>query len=175
LIRSWRGAHVRVYDSDSDQGRRFRAQCAENLGVSVTVVRSATDVLMAEPDVLVLATTAGTPWIDGFSARPPGLVLHVSLRDLAPGVIARCRNVVDDVAHVCRERTSVHLAAERLGHRRFIDATIGEMLRGTKTLTAGEPPVVVSPFGLGILDVAVGTLVYRRARTLGIGTVVAAA
>jgi len=38
-------------------------------------------------------------------------VLHLSLRDIRPDALLEGVNVVDDADHVCREATSVDLAA----------------------------------------------------------------
>jgi 2,3-diaminopropionate biosynthesis protein SbnB len=169
LAQIWPGLREVVgFDIAPSQGDTFRDRCA-GAGLRVTAAGSLAQLLAMGIELLVLATTAITPHIETLGPAPPRLVLHVSLRDLAPSVIAACRNVVDDLAHVCRERTSVHLAAEQLGHRRFIDASVGELLRDPGAVRAGDVPVVFSPFGLGILDVALGKLVYDRARVLGLG------
>ncbi|MFD8000883.1 2,3-diaminopropionate biosynthesis protein SbnB [Streptomyces mirabilis] len=125
----------------------------------VTVHGSAED-LVRGSDLLVFATTAGTPHVTDpawFSHNP--VVLHISLRDLSPEVVLASTNIVDDVEHCLKADTSVHLAEQRVGHRDFIDGTLDDVL--TRRLTpAADRPVVFSPFGLGVLDLAVGKHVY---------------
>ena len=73
---------------------------------------------------MVFATIAGAPHVldpDLFAHNP--LVLHVSLRDLAPEVIAASYNVVDDVDHCLTANTSPHLAEQRYGNRDFVAGT----------------------------------------------------
>ena len=41
------------------------------------------------------------------------LVLHVSLRDLAPEILLTATNIVDDVEHCQKASTSTHLAEQR--------------------------------------------------------------
>jgi ornithine cyclodeaminase len=128
--------------------------------------------LIRTSDLVVFATTAGTPHVTdaGWFAHHP-LVLHLSLRDLAPQVILESVNVVDDVDHCLQANTSVHLVAQQTGSRAHIDATLYEVLTG-----AVQPPadrtVVFSPFGLGVLDLVVANHVHRTALSAGDATVV---
>ncbi len=122
--------------------------------------------------IVSLATTALRPHIVDISGVKPGsTILHVSLRDFEPGVILSCDNVVDDIDHVCRAQTSIHLTEQLLGGRDFIRTTLGNVLLGEAP--AREDPndtVIFSPFGLGILDLAVGILAAASAAEQGKGT-----
>jgi len=131
--------------------------------------RTAPDLTEACQDhaLISLATTAGSPHLDT-RFRPGTTVLHVSLRDLPVHTILAARNVVDDADHACRERTSLHLAEQHTGNREFIHDNLGSALvRGPRhdpgTVT------VVSPFGLGALDIALASYVRDRAREIGLG------
>ena len=86
-------------------------------------------------------------------------MLHVSLRDLSPEIILGSTNIVDDVEHCLKADTSPHLAEQRLGNRDFVDGTLADVMDGRVALPA-DRPVVFSPFGLGVLDLAVGKHVY---------------
>jgi ornithine cyclodeaminase len=78
-------------------------------------------------------------------------------------VVLSATNVVDDVDHVCRERTSLHLAEQLVGHRKFVHGTIVDAL--DRHIAVGKPgtPVIFSPFGLGVLDLALASRVAERA------------
>ena len=162
-----------LFDLDAERAARFARGLAQAAGeVEVEVAPSGQAVLERCP-LVSFATTAGRPHVADLSRCPPGAtLLHVSLRDLAPEVILAADNVVDDPDHVCRAETSVHLAEQRVGHRGFLRATLAEILAGSKPARrGGEEVVVFSPFGLGVLDLAVGKLVLEQARAKGVGTV----
>jgi ornithine cyclodeaminase len=122
--------------------------------------------------LISLATTAATPHIYDLSKCSPGsIILHVSLRDLAPEVILSCDNVVDDEDHVCRAQTSIHLTEQLVGNRDFIRCGLPDLLRGRAPDKNSEHDITVfSPFGLGILDIATGKFVAELAGRDGAGT-----
>jgi ornithine cyclodeaminase len=102
------------------------------------------------------------------------VLLHVSLRDLTVQAILASHNVVDDTDHVCREQTSLHLAEQHTGNRDFIHATLGALLRGRVELPRDPARTLVfSPFGLGILDLALAGFVRARVAADGGGVPVA--
>jgi ornithine cyclodeaminase/alanine dehydrogenase-like protein (mu-crystallin family) len=115
--------------------------------------------------VLSLATTAVVPTIEDLSICPPAAtVLHISLRDIVADAIVRADNIVDDVDHAIRAQTSLHLAEQKLGHRNFVRGTLAEVLLGEQPARAeAARTVVFSPFGLGVLDLAVASLVMAEA------------
>lgn len=100
-------------------------------------------------------------------------ILHISLRDLSPEVILSCDNVVDDPDHVCCAQTSVYLSEQLTGNRDFIRCTLGDIITGAAAARRDERSIAVfSPFGLGILDIAVAYLVRAVGLRVGLGTVV---
>ena len=123
--------------------------------------------LIRSSDLVVFATVAGQPHVTELAwfAHNP-VVLHVSLRDLAPEILLASANVVDDVQHCLQADTSPHLAEQLTGNRDFLDGTLDDVLAGRERLPAGRP-AVFSPFGLGVLDLAVGKYVYDEAARSG--------
>lgn len=124
--------------------------------------------------IISLATTAVNPHISSLSGcQNHAVILHISLRDLMPQVILNAYNVVDDIEQVCSNKTSLNLAEQQVGHRKFIRSTIGEILNGKRPKDNFENSVsIFSPFGLGILDMAVAKLVSTFAQKQHLGTVI---
>jgi ornithine cyclodeaminase len=61
--------------------------------------------------------------------------------------------------------TSAHLVEQMFGNRDFVDGTLADVMEG-RVAVPDDRPVVFSPFGLGVLDLAVGKYVYDElART----------
>lgn len=142
-------------------------------GVSAEIAPSL-DALLSRCALVSFATTAVEPHVRDLSPCPPGAVLlHLSLRDLHAESILTSDNVVDDVDHVTRAGTSVHLAEQSSGTRNFIRCTLAEILEGTARAKEDPDAVTVfSPFGLGVLDLAVASRVAELARESGAGSVI---
>ncbi|WP_034263761.1 2,3-diaminopropionate biosynthesis protein SbnB [Actinospica robiniae] len=160
-----------VFDRDQDRAESFRRRAAEELpDVAVEVAPSAAAALRGHR-LHSIATTAAEPHM-GLDDVPPGSVLlHVSLRDLYPAAILSSVNVVDDADHVCRERTSLHLTEQVAGNRDFIHASLGRLVRDPSALRrTPQQNVVFSPFGLGMLDLALADYVRCAALDRGLGT-----
>jgi ornithine cyclodeaminase/alanine dehydrogenase-like protein (mu-crystallin family) len=78
---------------------------------------------------------------------------------------------VDDVDHAIRAQTSLHLVEQKLGHRKFVRGTLAEVLLGRMPSRADAArPVVFSPFGLGVLDLAVAAMILSDAAKMSVGT-----
>jgi ornithine cyclodeaminase len=162
----WDIAQIVCADAQRTYAEQFAAIVRATGQCDITVYDRAEDVLRV-CDVTVLATTAATPHIhtaDVLAYNP--LFLHISLRDLAPDLIGQAQNIVDDVEHVLQAQTSVHLAVQTMGQQRCITGTLGAVLAGTCQVSEAAP-LTCSPFGLGILDLAVGQYVYEQARAQG--------
>ncbi|MGH9363053.1 MAG: 2,3-diaminopropionate biosynthesis protein SbnB [Thermoanaerobaculia bacterium] len=162
---------VLLFDLESSRAVRFREAAGARHPRARFEIAPGVGAVLERCPLVSFATTAVRPHVDDLSRCPPAAVhLHVSLRDLSPEVILGCDNVVDDPDHVCRAQTSVHLAEQLAGNRDFIRCSLWELLEGTAPPKRDERQVsVFSPFGLGVLDLAVAKLVFDQAVAMGLG------
>ncbi|MGC5033663.1 2,3-diaminopropionate biosynthesis protein SbnB [Micromonospora sp. DT229] len=157
----WRTDGYLLHDVDPRAAHRFAERALAD-GVPAATVLDDGDAVLSAADLVVLATVASTPHLtrpESLEHRP--VVLHLSLRDLAPDLVLRSQNITDDTDHAVRERTSLHLTEQQVGHRRFVDGTLADVIEG-RLVRDPDRPVLFSPFGLGVLDLAVGRWVHRR-------------
>jgi N-[(2S)-2-amino-2-carboxyethyl]-L-glutamate dehydrogenase len=147
-----------LFDLDTDRANQFRMFC-QDMFEEIVVAKDYRDVLRSNL-LTAFATTASKPHIFDLEDCAPGsIILHTSLRDISAEVILSCDNVVDDVDHVSRAQTSIHLGEQLAGDRSFIRCTLGDILLGrAKPRESNEAITIFSPFGLGVLDMAVGKL-----------------
>lgn len=167
---------LRLFDTNRDAARRFASLSPRLvLGDCSIEVCDSPETAVDSADIVSFATTSTVPYFDRVNRLSTNaVVVHLSLRDLTPRAIVLCDNVVDDFQHTAREGTSIAMAlAEDAGNMRKCKE-IGELLSegGRQTIRAGRS-LVFSPFGLGALDIAVGTLILERARRQHVGTHVA--
>lgn len=163
-----------LYDLSQERAVQFKHTCEETFkGITAEVVADLPG-LFRSSSLISFATTAIHPYISDLSGLAAGsTILHVSLRDLMPEVILSSDNVVDDVDHVCRAQTSIHLAEQQVGTREFIRCTIADVTRGVAAPKKDAKSITVfSPFGLGVLDMAVAEFVHRRAVKEGKGILI---
>jgi N-[(2S)-2-amino-2-carboxyethyl]-L-glutamate dehydrogenase len=154
---------LRVFDLHGGSAANLARYANETLGLSAASVPALGDALAAQ--TVITATTALSPYIDE-PIRAGQVALNISLRDFAPEVILGAENYFDDVDHCMKANTSAHLAEQATEGRSFVTGTIADLLRGER-LPADGRGVIVSPFGLGVLDLAVGHFVLAAARQQG--------
>ena len=68
--------------------------------------------------------------------------------------------------HCLKADTSPHLAEQLTGSRDFVAGTLADVMAG-RVPVPDDRPVVFSPFGLGVLDLAVGKFVYDEVTSSG--------
>jgi N-[(2S)-2-amino-2-carboxyethyl]-L-glutamate dehydrogenase len=163
----WSFDEIGAYDLSADSAAGFRAYLERSGTAGRITVHDSAEQLIRSSDLVVFATVAGQPHVSDvswFGHNP--LVLHISLRDLAPEVLLASANIVDDVEHCLKADTSPHLAEQLTGNRDFLYGTLDDVMTGRATVPV-DRPLVFSPFGLGVLDLAVGKYVYDEVQRSG--------
>jgi ornithine cyclodeaminase len=163
----WSFDEISVHDLSADNAAGFHGYLEQSGTAGRVSVYDSAEQVIRSSDLVVFATVAATPHISDpswFTHNP--VVLHVSLRDLTPQILLASTNVVDDVDHCLKANTSPHLAEQLTGNRDFLHGTLDDVMAGRVTVPR-DRPVVFSPFGLGVLDLAVGKYVYDKVVSSG--------
>ncbi len=163
----WAINEVRLYDRSPQESEKFRNTAYQPARHTRVIIAPDVTQLIRACDLIVFTTVASTPHVADpalFAHNP--LVLHISLRDLAPEILLASQNVVDDIEHVMKANTSPHLAEQRTGSRDFVTGTLADIMLEHRSVDRSRP-IIFSPFGMGILDLAVGKWVYDQAFAAG--------
>src|ERR671930_1200253 len=136
----WALEEVRLYDSSPLESEKFKnTACRLEQHRTVTIVPDVAQLVRA-CDLILFTTVASTPHISDaalFEHNP--LVLHISLRDLAPEILLTSQNVVDDIEHVMKANTSPHLAEQKTGNRSFVTGTLADIIIGRGSVNRSSP------------------------------------
>ena len=169
FFRGWRFSKVNLFDLDHSGSVQFSNWLSEKYDIQAVIHRRL-EKAVTNSSLILFTTTALAPYLDDeklFGHNPT--VLHLSLRDIATNVILASQNLVDDIDHCLKARTSLHLAEMETGNRDFIAGTLVDFLE-KKVEPDQHKPRIFSPFGLGVLDIAVGDLVLEAAKASGDAT-----
>ena len=151
-----------MHDLSAASAAGFRGYLEQSGATGQITVHQDAGQLIRSSDLVIFATIASQPHVSDlswFEHNP--LVLHVSLRDLTPQILLASTSIVDDVDHCLKASTTPHLAEQLTGSRDFLAGTLDDVMAGRVTVPA-DRTVVFSPFGLGVLDLAVGKYVYDQ-------------
>jgi ornithine cyclodeaminase len=161
-FRNWQFSRIALFDLNKDEAARFAKWIKAQYGIDAEIKDTLEDAL-AGSSLIVFATTALEPYVSDASVfKHAPTVLHLSLRDILPNVILSSQNVVDDVEHCLKASTSVHLAEMETGNRDFISGTLVDAAEKKFALDFTRPRIF-SPFGLGVLDLAVANFILDAA------------
>ena len=161
-FRGWSFDRINLFDLKRAEAERFAQWLRSNHDERAEVERSL-GAAISNASLIVFTTTALEPYLDDpdLCSHAP-TILHLSLRDIAVNVILEGQNFVDDIDHCLKQRTSVHLAEMETGNRDFIAGTLIDVL-DKKCVIDPKRPRIFSPFGLGVLDIAIADLVLDQA------------
>jgi ornithine cyclodeaminase/alanine dehydrogenase-like protein (mu-crystallin family) len=181
---------VSLHDSDAQRASQLADELRRDRDFGLEVVLAADARECVRGAGLVVPVTTATDGYIGYDwLRPGAVVANVSLDDVLPDVVAHADLVlVDDWGLVSGDsrrligrqfRAGLVRAPDGSHHpdcvpaagARRIDGTIGDILIGRHPgRRAPEDIILTNPFGMSILDVAVGHAVSRVATECAIGT-----
>ncbi|MEM3736854.1 MAG: ornithine cyclodeaminase family protein [Candidatus Bathyarchaeia archaeon] len=169
-------SRVYVYSPTHEHRIRFAKEVEERLGVHVTSLDAAAEVV-CKADILVVATSAKEPVVKGKWLRAGTHINGVGshspkVRELDGEVVRRSKVVVDSREAALREAGDLLIPMAEGGFSvGDIYAELGEVVSGAKH--GRESPEEVTLFksvGLAIQDVAVAKIAYDKARRFGVGS-----
>jgi 2,3-diaminopropionate biosynthesis protein SbnB len=162
LFRNWKFNKISLFDLDHSEAQHLSGWLRQEHGLEAEICSRLEDAVPGSSLVL-FTTTAGEPYVadEKLFAHAP-TVLHLSLRDICANVILSSQNIVDDVDHCLKANTSLHLTEMATGNRDFIAGTLVDVLDG-RVRPDLDKPRIFSPFGLGVLDIGVGSFILEAA------------
>jgi alanine dehydrogenase len=158
---------IRVYDKIEENAKHFQASFP---GYPITIrpleETAACDIVctLTPSRKLFLTKSMVLPGthINAVGADAPGK------EELAPALLQAAAIVVDDVIQASHAGEINVPLKRKLISQRNISATLSEMVSGKKTVRKDEQQITVfDATGLAIEDIAVASLVYRKAATKG--------
>jgi ornithine cyclodeaminase len=155
-----------LYDVDRKEAEHFSKWLRDHYDLQADI-QDRLQGAISDSSLLLFTTTTLDPYLSDeklFEHCPT--VLHLSLRDICVNVILASQNIVDDVDHCLKARTSLHLAEMATGNRDFVSGSLVDVLEKRLKPDHGKPRIF-SPFGLGVLDLAVGNFVLEAAKSSG--------
>jgi ornithine cyclodeaminase len=166
LFRNWKFSKINLYDVDHAEAEHFNKWLRDQCNLTAQIQDCLADAI-SDSSLILFTTTASDPYLadEALFAQSP-TVLHLSLRDICVNVILASQNIVDDVEHCLKAKTSLHLTEMETGNRNFVSGSLVDVLEKRFKLDHKRPRIF-SPFGLGVLDVAVGNFVLQAAKATG--------
>jgi len=166
LFRDWKFRKISLYDVDRKEAEQFARWLRDEHGLE-TELQNSLEGALREASLVLFTTTALEPYLadEKLLAHAP-TVLHLSLRDISVNVILASQNIVDDIEHCLKANTSLHLTELARGNRDFIGGTLVDVLDGRLLLDISKARIF-SPFGLGVLDIAVADFILQESVASG--------
>jgi N-[(2S)-2-amino-2-carboxyethyl]-L-glutamate dehydrogenase len=166
LFRDWKFSKISLYDVDRKEAEYFSKWLRDRHNLQADI-QDCLEGAIVDSSLILFTTTTLDPYLADeklFEHCPT--VIHLSLRDICVNVIIASQNIVDDVDHCMKAKTSLHLAEMTTGNRNFVSGSLVDVLENKFKLDH-ERPRIFSPFGLGVLDLAVGNFVLEAAKSSG--------
>jgi len=164
---------ILVYDRIPETARMFERYARTFLDSELEIVPEAKDA--CDCDILTTTTPARSPVVMASWVRPGTHINAIGAdakgkQELESALTMRAKVIVDDLAQAVHSgEVNVPISQGAISHQ-DIYAQIGEILTGKKPGRSSQEEITIfDSTGLGIQDVATGTVVYERALKSGKG------
>lgn len=167
-------ASITIFSRTAAHAQALAGEVGSRYGIEARAAETAAQAVKGQ-DVVVTVTPSRTPlvrreWVspgthlNAFGADGPGK------QELDPAILRDARIVVDDLAQA-RQIGEINVPLARGGITlEHISGTLGEIVAGKKPGRTGDREITVfDATGLAVQDLALGLLVYHRARERGVG------
>ncbi len=163
---------IRVYDKSRERSEQFAAQMGRQTGRAIRVADSANQAV-AGADVFVTATATVEPIIQADWLEPGIFYSHVGSHECTFAAILKMdKRVVDDweqIKHRGVESLAI-MHAKGMVDDTAVSAEIGAIIDGNLPGRESDQEMIYfNTVGLGIQDVALANLLYKRAKEKGGG------
>ncbi|MGA7082437.1 MAG: 2,3-diaminopropionate biosynthesis protein SbnB, partial [Pseudolabrys sp.] len=115
LFRNWKFRKISLYDVDRKEAEHFSKWLRDQHNLQADI-QDRLESAISGSSLILFTTTTLDPYLADeklFDHYPT--VLHLSLRDICVNVILTSQNIVDDVDHCLKAKTSLHLAEMAMG------------------------------------------------------------
>jgi len=167
---------VHVYDVDAGRARSFAEQAHRHLNVSVVPVDQPQKAVAGQ-DIIIFATSATQPVIDGNWLEPGQHINAIGshtpqTRELDTTAVVRAKVVPDFIDACLVEAGDIIIPiTEGAITREHLHASLGEIVAGRRCGRENDQEITLfKSVGLAFQDVAVASLVFRKAREAEAGT-----
>jgi ornithine cyclodeaminase len=165
--------HIKIADLDLERARKFAEEMKEKTGYPIEVVDSAEEAVR-DSDIFVTATVTKKPIVKKDWIKKGSLYLHVGSHECEFDVIETADKVVvddwEELKHRGVETISI-MYAQGLYDGSKIHANLGEVVSGAKSgRESADEFIYFNSVGLGIQDVALSSVIYKRALENNYGT-----
>lgn len=166
---------VFVYDAAAGRAKGYAEEMSERLGVNIIPVSSA-EKAVREADILVTATTAKEPVLNGNWLQPGTHINAIGwmgrdARELDSNTVKRAKLTVDSKEAVLAESGDILIPIrESVISEDHIYAELGEIVTGRKAGRVSDNEITLwKSVGLAIQDAATAKLAYQKAQEMGVG------
>lgn len=166
---------IYVYDILSASSQRFVTEMSQKYPQLELVAVQNPEQACRESDIIVCVTLANEPIVQADWLKPGVLLMNLADYEVTYDCVKKADKIVVDNWDTIKHRmisTVALMYGEGLIKDEDIHAQLGELLLGKKSGRDNDQQIIYfNAVGTGILDLAIVSRLYKKAKQLGIGTV----